>query len=494
MSEESPRVLIVDDERVHINLLNEILKERYAIKVALNGRQAIERATGDPRPDLILLDVGMPDMDGFEVLTRLREDPLTRDIPVIFLTALDSEEEEARGLEMGAVDYITKPFSPVVVNARINTHLSLRRSIRETLEARQQADSLEKRVGALSRGLANEAPRHPEAFAHIVTNSAAMRTVFHYMEAVADSSEPVLISGETGVGKELIAQGLHTLGRGGGGRGSMVSVNLAGLDDATFSDTLFGHRKGAFTGAHQERKGFIAEAEGGTLFLDEIGDLAPASQVKLLRLLQERLYHPLGADRPVAMNVRIVAATNRDLQAMMAEGSFRQDLFFRLAAHHIKIPALRERREDIPLLTAHFLDEAGRAMGRSALEVPPQLLQLLELYDFPGNVRELRALIFDATARHRSGPVLSMKGIQATIEERRATQSGTPATPTGPAGMAAVHIEGRLPTLEEAEGFLVGEAMRQAGNNQGIAASLLGISRSALNRRLNRRLRHLIEE
>lgn len=492
MPAEAPRILIVDDERLHINLLNDILKERYAIKVALNGRQAIERATSEPRPDLILLDVRMPDMDGFEVLARLREDPRTDEIPVIFLTALDAEEEETRGLEAGAVDYITKPFSPAVVTARIHTHLSLRRSIREAMEARLQADSLEMRVEALNRGLASEAPRHPEAFAHIVTNSAAMRAQFHYMEAVAVSAEPILISGETGVGKELIVQGLHALGtEGHGGDGRLVSVNLAGLDDATFSDTLFGHRKGAFTGAHQERRGLIAEAEGGTLFLDEIGDLAPTSQVKLLRLLQERLYLPLGADRPVAMNTRVIAATNRDLPAMMTEGAFRQDLFFRLAAHHIKVPALRERREDIPLLTAHFLEEAGRAMGRPAPEAPAELLQLLELYDFPGNVRELRALIFDAVARHRTGPVLSMKGIQTTIEERRAAQGpsgGETALPT------PVHIEGRLPTLEEAEGFLIGEAMRLAGNNQGIAASLLGISRSALNRRLNRRLRHLIEE
>ncbi|MBF0186304.1 MAG: sigma-54-dependent Fis family transcriptional regulator [Magnetococcales bacterium] len=484
------RILIVDDERLHINMLNNMLQERYAIKVALNGHQAIIRAVSDPKPDLILLDVQMPDMDGFQVLRQLKEDERTRSIPVIFITALDTESDETQGLELGAVDYITKPFSPAIVNARINTHLSLQKSIRNTLEAQWQADSLQKQVGALNRSLARENLHSPEAFAAIVTNSQKMRSIFHYMEAIASSGEPVLVTGETGVGKELIAQCLHTLS---GQAGELVSVNLAGLDDTTFSDTLFGHRKGAFTGAHADRKGFIEQARGGTLFLDEIGDLVPSSQVKLLRLLQEKLYYPLGSDSPTRMNVTVIAATNRDLNTMMQEGEFRQDLFFRLSAHHIKLPPLRERREDIPLLTVHFLNEAAQAMGRSALDPPVELFKLLELYDFPGNIRELRAILFDAAAQHGAGSVLSMKSIQHTIEERRTTASPSSAPSSSDHNSQnAFRIDGRLPTLEEAENVLVAEAMLQAGNNQGIAASLLGISRTALNRRLNRRLRHLL--
>ena len=489
MGPEKANILIVDDERQHITILNQMLKGVYGIKVALNGRQAVERALSEPKPDLILLDVQMPDLDGFQVLALLQADVRTRSIPVIFLTVMNAEEDETRGLELGAVDYITKPFAPAVVNARIKTHISMQRSFRETMEAQRQAQSLEKKVGAINRGLASEALKKPEAFSTIVTNSPDMRAIFHYMEAVADSGEPVLITGETGVGKELIARGLHQLGA---RSGKLVSVNLAGLDDTMFSDTLFGHRKGAFTGAFQDRKGFISQAEGGTLFLDEIGDLELASQVKLLRLLQEKCFNQLGSDAPTQMNVSIVVATNRDLSAMMHDDRFRQDLFFRLSAHHIQVPPLRSRREDIPLLIAHFLEEAAQAMGRPPLDPPQELFQLLDLYAFPGNIRELRAMIFDAVAQHRSGSVLSKQGIQKTIEERRhAANASTPLRMDHP-GNPISRIEGRLPTLKDAEDFLVAEAMRQAGNNQGIAASLLGISRPTLNRRLNRHLRHLI--
>ncbi|MBF0133866.1 MAG: sigma-54-dependent Fis family transcriptional regulator [Magnetococcales bacterium] len=480
------RLLIVDDERLHLNMLNDMLKDHYAIKAAMNGLQALERAVADPQPDLILLDVRMPDMDGFEVLAGLKQDVRTRGIPVIFLTALDAEEDEIRGLEGGAVDYITKPFSPTIVHARIKNHLLLQQSLRETHTAQLQAQSLQQQVGALNRSLESAPLRHPEAFTGLFSNHPTMRTIFHYMEAIADTGEPVLITGETGVGKELIAQGLHRLGQ---RKGPLVSVNLAGLDDTTFSDTLFGHEKGAFTGAHQMRKGFVSQAEGGTLFLDEIGDLDPASQVKLLRMIQEKLYYPLGSDLPKKMNLSLIAATNRDVQAMMNEGRFRQDLFFRISVHHIKVPPLRLRIEDIHLLTHHFLEEAGIAMGRPAPQPPPQLLQLLQLYPFPGNVRELRAMIFDAVARHHSGPVLSMKSIQATIEERRGTVGADSLSVMDAQSHPLFRIGSRLPTLEEAETFLVAEALRQAQNNQGIAASLLGISRTALNRRLSRRWR-----
>ena len=488
MNDVCDRLLIVDDERLHLNVLNDMLKDKYLIKVAVNGEEAIERAISEPRPDLILLDIQMPQMDGYEVLKQLRGDLRTHDIPVIFLTSLNAEEDEVKGLEAGAADYITKPFSPTVVHARIQTQLSLRRTDRKMREAQSQANTLRQQVGALSRGLNSDELSHPEAFKEIITASPSMKALFHYMEAIADSGEAALISGETGVGKELIAQGLHNLSR---REGKMLSVNLAGLDDATFSDTLFGHRRGAFTGADQDRMGFIAQAEGGTLFLDEIGDLEISSQIKLLRLLQEKVYYPLGSDEPKAMNATIVAATNRDLQEQMSKGLFRQDLFFRLTAHHIKVPPLRERSEDIPLLMSHFLEEASDAMDKPQLHAPVELLKLLELYPFPGNVRELRAMIFDAVAQHRSGFLISMKSIKQIIDERRG--DGIKAV-EGAADGADLSFEGNLPTLEEAEYQLIAKAMELADNNQGIAASLLGISRSALNRRLNRRLRELIDQ
>jgi len=482
MSAEKACLLIVDDERSHLTILNDMLKHTYAIKVATNGQQALLRSVSDPEPDLILLDVQLPDMDGFQILAQLKSDPRTQEIPVIFITAMDAEADEARGLEAGAVDYITKPFAPAIVKARINTHISLQRSLRETLAARTQAQSLEKQVTALNRSLAQSSLKKPQAFANIVTDNSKMFSLFHYMEAISDSREAVLITGETGTGKEEFAHCLHRLS---GLDQSIVSVNLAGLDDTTFSDTLFGHKKGAFTGANQDRKGLVAQAEGGTLFLDEIGDLVPASQIKLLRLLQEKHYYPLGSDQPQRMNVNIVAATHRDLTAMINAGAFREDLYYRLSAHRIKIPALRERPEDIPQLVEHFLHEATYAMKRAPLQASDELLKLLSLYEFPGNIRELRAMIFDAVAQQQSGTVLSMQSIRQTIEEQRKTKP-TNVGQQPQDGEPRLVFNGRLPTLEEAEALLIAEALRQSGNNQGTAAVLLGISRSALNRRINR--------
>jgi len=293
MAGDKARILIIDDDRSSVNILNEILKDKYHIKVALDGKTAIQRAQNAPQPDLILLDIQMPDMDGFEVLQALKKEPRSCDIPVIFLTAMTAEEDEIHGLELGAVDYITKPFSVAIVSARVKTQLFLQQSIREASEARLHANSLLQEVGALSHSLQSEELQQAQAFQHIITKSRSMYSIFRYMEMAARTSEPVLISGETGVGKELVAQAFHNLSD---SSGELVCVNLAGLDDMAFSDTLFGHKRGAYTGADKDRKGLIAQATGGTLFLDEIGDLALASQVKLLRVLQEGVYYPLGSD------------------------------------------------------------------------------------------------------------------------------------------------------------------------------------------------------
>jgi transcriptional regulator with PAS, ATPase and Fis domain len=304
-----------------------------------------------------------------------------------------------------------------------------------------------------------------------------MHSLFQYVEAVSGSGEPILITGETGTGKELLAAAAHRLS---GRRGEFVPVNVAGLDDSLFSDTLFGHRKGAYSGADTSREGMVAKAAGGTLFLDEIGDLTPASQTKLLRLLQERQYFPLGSDVAKVSDARILCATHRDLSICMAEDRFRSDLFYRLSVHQVDIPPLRERREDIPVLVAFFAAEAAASLDKKPPEAPPELLNLLENYHFPGNVRELRAMVVDAVARHKSGPVLGVKSFRKTIKEQ------LHASPAAKKGAEHPTTGEKFPTLKEAERLHIEEAMRRAGGNQGTAAALLGISRPALNRRLAR--------
>jgi DNA-binding NtrC family response regulator len=303
-----------------------------------------------------------------------------------------------------------------------------------------------------------------------------MRSVFHYVEAVAKGVQPILVTGESGTGKELVARAIHAVS---GREGELVAVNVAGLDDAVFADTLFGHVRGAFTGASEARSGMVERAAGGTLFLDEIGDLPLASQVKLLRLAQEGEYYPLGQDRPRRMRARIVVATHQDLAARQAAGAFRKDLYYRLRAHHLHLPPLRERRGDLPLLLDHFLHEAAREFGKRKPTPPKQLAVLLSSYDFPGNVRELRSMVFDAVGLHQ-GKLLSMDAFKRAIGERGGRDE---AERPDPEANPFLPLE-RLPTLVESRRLLVADALRRAEGNQTIAARLLGISQSALSRRL----------
>jgi DNA-binding NtrC family response regulator len=338
------------------------------------------------------------------------------------------------------------------------------------LELERQNREMSSRM--LSGGL-----KHPEAFSGIVTSDRSMHAIFSYIEAVAMSSEPLLIMGESGVGKELIARAAHTLS---GCRGQLVSVNVAGLDDTVFADTLFGHLRGAFTGADQPRKGMIEEAADGTLFLDEIGDLSIASQVKLLRLLQEGEYFPLGSDRPKRLKARIIVATHQDLAVKQAAGSFRRDLYYRLCIHLVQIPPLRERKGDLPMLLDQFMEDAARALGKKKPTPPRELVQLLTTYSFPGNIRELKAMIYNAVSTHRDR-VLSMDTFVKTIgrpEERIVPSPLKNAERNLYAGLE------RLPTFGEAAELLVEEAMARANGNQTIAARLLGISQPALSKRL----------
>ncbi|MCG8683718.1 MAG: sigma 54-interacting transcriptional regulator, partial [Desulfobacterales bacterium] len=282
-------------------------------------------------------------------------------------------------------------------------------------------------------------------------------------------SKPVLVFGETGVGKELIGQCIHTLS---GREGKLVKVNVAGLDDNVFSDTLFGHVPGAFTGADKARPGLIEQAAGGTLMLDEIGDLALTSQVKLLRLLQEGDYMALGSDKTRHSDARIIASTNQDLWALEKKGVFRKDLIYRLSTHTLTIPPLRERMVDLPLLLDRFVCQAADDLDKPIPDIPKTLIEIMEKYPFKGNIRELKSMVHDALSRYKSGPITAnlFTGL---------AQPGQETVPTGPDGKP-------LPTLKEASNTLVEKAMEQTGGNQSAAAKILGISQQALSKRLQK--------
>lgn len=411
---------------------------------------------------LIVLDM-TPDINRAGLLSRIRTD--YPNIQVIVETASSDVEIAVNCMKSGAVDYMVRPVEPERLVTAVENALNFNYSQQE--------------VFSLKEYLLNDRLEHAEVFDEIKTTCRKMRSIFQYTEVVACSPQAVLITGETGVGKELFARVIHRISK---VRGQFVSINVAGLDDAMFSDTLFGHKKGAFTGADQYRDGLISKAAHGTLFLDEIGDLNELSQVKLLRLLQEREYYPVGADLVKSSSARIVLATNVNLQERIKEGRFRRDLYYRLCTHQIHIPALRERQEDIPLLLDFFIEEAARHFGRSVPAVLPGLIQALVEYDFPGNVRELQAKVSDAVARHEEG-MLSLddfSGISAAAPQRPSDFSTAPTA----ANVGIYGLFGRLPTFHEIEDYLIVEALKLSEGNYAAAASILGVTRQTISKRL----------
>ncbi len=415
---------------------------------------------------LIVLDLYMPVVPGYDLLKELKASH--PDIPVIVMTAADEIESAVECMKAGAFDYFVKPAEKSRLLACVQRAMELH--------------TLRHEVSALTRRLLSDQLEDEKAFEPVITRSPAMRALFRYMEAVSSTGQPALITGETGVGKELVARVLHELS---GQSGPFVAVNSAGLDDQMFSDTLFGHCKGAFTGADLAREGLLARAAAGTLFLDEIGDLQMSSQIKLLRLLQEGEYYPLGSDVPKKCDARIIVATNRNLKEMVADDSFRKDLYYRLSYHQLQIPPLRERLEDLPLLVDHFLDQAAQQLRKAKPTPPPELGDYLASYDFPGNIRELNAMIFDAVTRHQKG-VLSLASFRDVIGSGRRPSAIDPVAFCRRLRQGEGSAEA-MPTLKEAEDSLIAHALKLARGNQGIAATYLGLTRQALNKRLNRR-------
>jgi DNA-binding NtrC family response regulator len=473
MSNSDLPVLLVDDEP-QILLSYEAMLNTEGIKNILSiddSRKVLPLLT-EQEISVVVLDLNMPYMSGIELLEKIHNE--FPHISVLIITADNDLDNAVECMKNGAFDYIVKP----VEHSRF---ISSIKKVLEIREMREELSSLRRHMSSLKQHLLTDKLEHASAFSSILTRSKKMRAIFHYVETVSKSEEAVLITGETGVGKELISMAIHDISA---VKDELVAVNLAGLDDTLFSDTLFGHKKGAFTGADKEREGLIVKAAKGTLYLDEIGDLSEMSQVKLLRLLEERVYYPLGSDIPEKSNARIIASTNQDLKKLISEGKFRKDLYYRLSAVHIRIPSLRERIEDIPILLDYFFESSADSLKKDTPSRPPELITLLSNYYFPGNIRELKAMVFDAVARHKSG-VLSLDFFKEFIKEKGEYIEPYISLPDD-AAVSIMDLSGRFPTIKEVVDHMVSEALKRSNGNQGIAASLLGITRQALNRRLRK--------
>jgi len=446
-------VVVVDDDEEML-LIYRMLLKGHGVEhvVTFDDGQPLLPFLRRNEAAAVVLDLSLPTVSGQELLQRMVDE--FPQLPVLIITGLTEIGQAVSCMRAGASDYLIKPIDNPLFIAAVDRALGLSVAGGET------------RV------------RQGGAFPDIVTEDPQMLKLLKRAKSVSRSGQPVLITGETGVGKELFAQAVHQCG---GSRGEFVTVNVAGLDDAVFSDTLFGHRKGAFTGADQNRDGLIRKASGGTLFLDEIGELREVSQIKLLRLIQEHEYLPLGSDTPVASDAGIVVATNRDLKRLLEQGGLREDLYYRLCCHQIHVPPLRERSADIPILLEHFIAAAARQMGKPKPWYPADLPRLLERYPFPGNVRELQAMVYDAVALHEKGP-LSLSGFRARLRP-----CDEPPGAAGKQETVTVTFHG-FPSMREAQTLLISEALRMSNGNQGEAATLLGISRQALNNRLRRKV------
>lgn len=458
-------LLIVDDEEQTLKSCEIALKSSGVNNlICCSDSRNVMDIISENDIGIMILDLSMPFISGEEILNRaIAEKP---DIAVIIVTGANDVETAVKCMAAGAADYMVKPVEKNRLVSSIKKCIDIKELQRENILLKQRM---------LSAELEN-----PEAFAPIVTNNKKMKAIFQYIEATAKTIHPVLITGETGVGKELIAGAIHKLS---GRKGEFVAINVSGLDDTIFTDSLFGHRKGSFTGANEARSGLVEKASGGTLFLDEIGDLPNSAQIKLLRLLQEREFFPIGSDIAKRMDARIIVATNQNLQTLIKSGQFRKDLYYRLLTHHIDVPALKDRIDDIPLLVDSFITEAALSLNKKTPAYPRELLTLLSAYHFPGNVRELKSMIFDAVSKH-SSKLLSLDVFKDRIfgEDGKSHEHLSDDI----AGTPQIIFSEKLPTIKQTLSELISEAMKRADGNQTIAANFLGITQQALSRRLKK--------
>ena len=450
----TPILLIVDDEKSTRDGLRAALEEKFDVYVAPDAAGAMQILENEA-VDVLLTDLRMAGEDGLALIKKAKARPKA---PVcILMTAYGSEDVAVAAMKEGADDYISKGRLKID-ELELRIQRALRRTRLET-ENEQLHQRLEKRFGLQS----------------LIGDSAGMREVLEKIQQIGPSTATVLITGESGTGKELVAKGIHQLSR--RAKGPMVTVNCAALPATLLEAELFGHEKGAFTGAHERRAGRVEQAQGGTLFLDEIGEIDATTQVKLLRLLGERTYERLGSSKTQSADVRFLSATNKDLRALVREGRFREDLYFRIAVVPIHLPPLRERVSDIPLLAAAFLREFAKDNEKEVQGFSTEALDTLLRYRWPGNIRELRATVEHAVVMCR-GSQIESKDLPAVLRDREV------AVETGRKDTVQAIGSGKL-SLKEAERQLVIHALQECGGNRTEAAKKLGVSRRTLHRKLH---------
>ena len=448
-----PRVLVVDDEPGVQESLRMLLKHECEVLTAANVDDAL-RLLAEAPPDLILLDLVMPGRSGFDLFAELAKQDSPP--PVVVLSGTKTIATAVEAMKRGAVDYLTKPFEVEALRIKVRQLLSRRELEREVVQLRAQVAAQNQLGGLLGR-------------------SVAMQEVFQTIRRVAATHVTVLIHGESGTGKELAARAIHELGP--RSQGPFVAVNCAGIPDGLIENELFGHERGAFTDAVEKRIGRFEAASGGTLFLDEIGELAAPVQAKLLRVLQERSIERLGGRGSIPVDVRVLAATHRDLEQDVAAGRFRADLFYRIQVVPIELPALRQHRDDIPLLAAHFIEKARAEAGRGPARLAPAALAALERYDWPGNVRELENAIAHAMALAETD-VLGVDDLPRALVRATRIDGLHDAVRSGELGFEQASAD--------FERELLLEALESTGWNQTRTAEQLRMTRRALKLRIDR--------
>jgi formate hydrogenlyase transcriptional activator len=470
---DQPSILVVDDTRANIGFLLETLSQAgYRVRVAPDGETALEQIQYSS-PDLVLLDVMMPGIDGFETCQRIRKLPQLSQLPVIFMTALSDTQDKVRAFAAGADDYVTKPFQSEEVLARVRTHLARRvleaklEQVNRELESRvlartaeltaalSEVEKLKSRLQQENRYLKQEIAEAAHS-GEIIGSSPAMRAALQQVAVVAPTDSTVLIHGETGTGKELIARALHE----GSPRRErpMIKLNCSAISAGLVESELFGHVKGAFTGATDRRVGRFELADGGTLFLDEVSELPLDTQAKLLRVLQEQEFEPVGSSKTLKVDVRVVAATNRDLAADSRTGRFRADLFYRLNVFPIELPPLRDRREDVETLAEHFMRRMARKLGKPLDGIDPETLRALKAYSWPGNIRDLQNTI-ERAAVLAPGPMLRVDWNLGRVRMAAPLAQSSPPLeqpPAEPQSMQAVERGHMIAILKKTHGVIEG--------------------------------------